>query len=53
MEEDGSVDMAAAANGQQDTSVEAVDNTVERMPTESPTPQLDSEVEKYSVGINR
>ena len=53
MEEDGSVDMAAAANGQQDTSVEAVDNTVERMPTESQTPQLDSEVEKYSVGINK
>ena len=38
---------------QADAGVEPTDNTVERMPNESPTPQLDAEVEKYSVGINR
>jgi Bacteriophage T4-like portal protein (Gp20) len=53
MEEDGSLDMAAASQDATETNVENVDNTVERLPTESPTPQLDSEVEKYSVGINR
>jgi len=52
MEEDGSTDMMAQAQ-QADAGVEPVDNTTERMPTESPTPQLDSQVEKYSVGINR
>jgi len=53
MKEDGSLDMAAASQDATETNVENVDNTVERLPTESPTPQLDSEVEKYSVGINR
>jgi hypothetical protein len=53
MEEDGSLDMAAAPESGVETNVENVDNTVERLPAESPTPQLDSEVEKYSVGINR
>jgi hypothetical protein len=53
MEEDGSLDMATASQDATETNVENVDNTVERLPAESPTPQLDSEVEKYSVGINR
>jgi hypothetical protein len=53
MEEDGSLDMATASQDATETNVENVDNTVERLPTESQTPQLDSEVEKYSVGINR
>jgi len=52
MEEDGSSEMMAQAQ-QADAGVEPVDNTTDRMATESPTPQLDSEVEKYSVGINR
>jgi len=51
MEEDGTLN--TTANDQQNTSVENVDNTIDRVPTESTTPQLDSEVEKYSVGINR
>jgi hypothetical protein len=58
MEEDGSVDIANAAAGDQtqqagDQQEEAVDNTTDRVPTESPTPQLDADVEKYSMGINR
>ena len=52
MEEDGSTDMMAQAQ-QADAGVEPVDNTVDRLPTESPTPQLDAEVEKFSAGINR
>lgn len=56
MEEDGSMNMAgqdgsdANAGGGGD---EVVDNTADRVPTESPTPQLDADVEKYSFGINK
>jgi len=54
MEEDGSTDMLAQAQQPEGgDQVEPVDNTTDRMATESPTPQLDAEVEKYSVGINR
>jgi len=54
MEEDGSTDMLAQAQQvESDEQVEPIDNTVDRMDNESPTPQLDAEVEKYSIGINR
>ncbi len=56
MEEDGSVDMfnqSQDTQGGTQTSTEVVDNTIDKEPTESLTPQLDSEVEKYSVGINK
>jgi hypothetical protein len=55
MEEDGSTEMfqqmQAAQNPNQ--GPEPVDNTVDNNPTESPTPELDSQVEKFSMGINR
>ena len=55
MEEDGSVDLfnQNQDGGETQTNTEIEDNTVENDPTESLTPQLDSEVEKYSIGINR
>lgn len=55
MEEDGSVDLFQQAQDAQNPQQgpEPVDNTVENPTTESLTPQLDSEVEKYSMGINR
>jgi len=55
MEEDGSSEMFQqmqdAQNPQQ--GPEPVDNTIENVPTESPTPQLDAAVEKNSLGINK
>jgi hypothetical protein len=55
MEDDGSVDLfnQNQDGGETQTNTEIEDNTVENDPTESLTPQLDSEVEKYSIGINR
>jgi hypothetical protein len=57
MEEDGSVEMFnQMQQGQQGgaPAAEPIDNTVEiDNQQESPTPQLDSEVEKYSSGINK
>jgi hypothetical protein len=43
--------MQAAQNP--DQGPEPVDNTVDNNPTESPTPELDSHVENFSMGINR
>jgi len=55
MEKDGSTEMFQqmqdAQNPQQ--GPEPVDNTIENSPTESATPQLDAQVEKFSMGINR
>ena len=56
MEDDGSVDLFQQSQDAQNPQQgpEPVDNTVENTtPTESTTPQLDSQVEKYSMGINR
>jgi hypothetical protein len=59
MEKDGSTElfqqaMEAQGGQQPDQSQDAPpeDNTYENTPTESETPQLDSQVEKYSMGIN-
>jgi hypothetical protein len=41
---------ANAAQTGADAQAEPVDNTVDVAGQESPTPQLDSEVEKYSFG---
>jgi hypothetical protein len=55
MEEDGSTEMFQQMQSAQnpDQGPEPVDNTVDNNPTESPTPELDSQVEKFSMGINR
>ena len=55
MEEDGSSELFQQSQSAdtEGAPVEPVDNTIENNPTESLTPQLDSEVEKYSIGINR
>jgi hypothetical protein len=55
MEEDGSTEMFQQMQAAQnpDQGPEPVDNTVDNNPTESPTPELDSQVEKFSMGINR
>ena len=58
MEEDGSSEMfdqmQQGQNGQSAGSeLEPEDNTIDNEPTESPTPQLDADVERYSMGINR
>jgi hypothetical protein len=54
IEEDGSLEMLQQQEGgeQQPTS-EPVDNTQDAQTTESMTPELDAQVEKYSLGINR
>jgi hypothetical protein len=55
MEEDGSAELFQQAQDSQNPvqGPEPVDNTVDNNPTESPTPELDSQVEKFSMGINR
>ena len=55
MEEDGSAELFQQAQDTQNPNQgpEPVDNTVDNNPTESPTPELDSQVEKFSMGINR
>jgi hypothetical protein len=55
MEKDGSSELFQQAQDAQNPQQgpEPVDNTIENAPTESPTPQLDAEVEKYSMGINK
>jgi hypothetical protein len=55
MEEDGSSELFQQSQSAdtEGAPVEPFDNTIENNPTESLTPQLDSEVEKYSIGINR
>ena len=55
MEEDGSAELFQQAQDAQNPvqGPEPVDNTVDNNPTESPTPELDSQVEKFSMGINR
>ncbi len=57
MEEDGSTEMLQQSmQGEQqapEAQAQPVDNTIEREPTESETPQLDAEVEKFSFGINK
>ncbi len=60
MEKDGSTELyqqlADAQSGGQQPSEEQpqpVDNTYDGETTESETPQLDSEVDKYSLGINK
>lgn len=57
MEEDGSVDMFNQTQNQgqeqgvdQGQDFQPVDNTYDNEPTESSTPQLDSQVDKYAVG---
>jgi hypothetical protein len=54
MEEDGSAEMfeqsQQAQNGQTAPEMEPEDNTVEGDSSESPTPQLDADVEKYTMG---
>jgi hypothetical protein len=59
MEKDGSTElfqqaMEAQTGQQPDQTQDAPpeDNTYDNTPTESATPQLDSQVEKYSMGIN-
>jgi hypothetical protein len=59
MEKDGSTEifdqmMAAQTGGQPGgDQPQPVDNTYDNAPAESETPQLDSEVDKYSMGINK
>jgi hypothetical protein len=59
MEKDGSTEifdqmMTAQTGGQPaGDQPQPVDNTYDNAPTESETPQLDSEVDKYSMGINK
>ena len=60
MDKDGSTEMfdqmMAAQQGAQAPQAqesETVDNTYDKGPNESETPQLDSEVEKFSLGINK
>jgi hypothetical protein len=59
MEKDGSTELfqqaMEAQTGQQPGQTQDAppeDNTYDNTPTESATPQLDSQVEKYSMGIN-
>jgi hypothetical protein len=55
IEEDGSLDMMQQQDGggmQQPTS-EPIDNTQDAQTTESLTPQLDSQLERFSLGINK
>jgi hypothetical protein len=51
IEEEGPVVQPGQENEQE--QVEQEDNTSERVSTESPTPELDSEVEKYALNINK
>ena len=59
MDKDGSTEifdqmMTAQAGGQPGgDQPQPVDNTYDNAPAESETPQLDSEVDKYSMGINK
>jgi hypothetical protein len=55
MEKDGSSELFQQSQDAQNPNQgpEPVDNTIENAPTDSTTPQLDAEVEKYSMGINR
>jgi hypothetical protein len=57
MEKDGSSEMfqqaQQAQSGQTPPEMEPVDNTGSSEQTESETPQLDAQVEKYSMSINR
>jgi hypothetical protein len=56
IEEDGSLEMMQQQDGeqpQQETQSEPVDNTQDSQTTESLTPELDAQVERYSLGINR
>jgi hypothetical protein len=55
MEKDGSSDLFQQSQDAQNPQQgpEPVDNTIENVPTESPTPQLDAAVEKNSLGINK
>jgi hypothetical protein len=54
MEEDGSVEMMQQQMDAGQSGAQPVDNVTEPDVTqESPTPQLDADVEKYSLGINR
>lgn len=60
MDKDGSTEMfeqqMASQQGvqaPQSQESETVDNTYDKDPNESETPQLDSEVEKFSLGINK
>jgi hypothetical protein len=55
MEKDGSTELFQQSQDSEnpEQGPEPVDNTIENNPTESLTPQLDSEVEKFSMGINR
>jgi len=56
IEEDGSLEMMQQQNGeqpQQEENSEPVDNTQDSRTTESLTPELDSQLERFSSGINR
>ena len=60
MDKDGSTEMfeqqmsaQQGAQAPQAQESETVDNTYDKDPNESETPQLDSEVEKFSLGINK
>jgi len=60
MDKDGSTEMfeqqmaaQQGAQAPQSQESETVDNTYDKDPNESETPQLDSEVEKFSLGINK
>ena len=53
IEEEGPVVQPGQENQQEQQPAEEEDNTSDKVSTESPTPELDSEVEKYALNINK